>query len=222
MRDAFRFAGVAFVSTLAVASFTRAENGSQSASRVVIRGTGRDVVLERVPATAPAPAGAERGALAEAGRLAAGGAADADLVGYLRAHRGEIPSILDASQIGRLRKAGAGDPVVDYLASVSALDVGPTGEGGAPAPPAEALSAEGYGYGEGYYPGAYYGGGYYGGGYASNGWGGRFGHERFSKHTFGPRFGLHPTRPIARPGLPKVPHSRGAMGHGGAPRRGRM
>jgi len=115
-------AGVALVSSLAVASFARGDDAAPGSSRIVIRGTGRDVVVERVPIPSPRFE-AERGALAQAARLAAAGADDREVLGYLRAHREEIPAILDASDVGRLRKAGAGDSVVAYLASVSAFDV---------------------------------------------------------------------------------------------------
>jgi hypothetical protein len=57
---------------------------------------------------------------------------DAAIIAYLRGHQTDLPSVIDAADIARLRRAGAGKGVFSYLVGVAAVDIGPTGEGGAP------------------------------------------------------------------------------------------
>ena len=136
-----------------------AEDVSQSRSRVRITGSGNNVVLERqavprknAPRVAePAPPGP----IESAADLKASGASDAEVIAYLRAHGDDIPPVIDAEDARRLRKAGAGKSVMDYLARVSAVDIGETGEGhevvyAEPAPAAEPDYSNGIPYYEAY------------------------------------------------------------------------
>ncbi len=67
--------------------------------------------------------------LDQAADLKAGGASDAGVVDYLRAHQASLPAIIEARDIRALRKAGAGQAVVTWLSRVAAVDIGETGEG---------------------------------------------------------------------------------------------
>ena len=212
-----RAACMAFLLLFVLAARLTSQEPARAPSRVVIRGSGSDVRLERVPTPEPPRMLARGGVLAEATRLAASGSDDTAVLTYLREHQRDLPAVLDASSLAALRRAGAGEAATSFLLSTAAVDVGPTGEGGTPSPSAlsDAAGAEPYAYvADGYYGGGY--GGYYGGGYGpafGSGW--RFGHGRFPTHAFGFRFGLHPTHPIVRPGGPKFPFNRGRMGHMG-------
>lgn len=106
---------------------------TQARTRVTIRGTGANVTIDRTlvpagkrafPRNAPAA-----GPLSDAIRLEAEGADDATLIAYLSAHQADLPPVIDARDVTQLRKAGAGKSVVAYLATVAAVDIGPTGEG---------------------------------------------------------------------------------------------
>jgi hypothetical protein len=55
------------------------------------------------------------------------------VIAYLRAHETQLPPVIEAADVRRLRKAGAGKSDVAYLATVAAVDVGETGEGREPA-----------------------------------------------------------------------------------------
>jgi hypothetical protein len=97
--------------------------------------------------------------IAEATELKAGGADDATVIAFLRLHRADLPAITDGGTVKQLRKAGAGEPVIVALSSLTAVDIGETGEGGfvayAPAVtdmgaygnPYEVAGGYGYGYG---------------------------------------------------------------------------
>jgi hypothetical protein len=119
------------LSILVPASAARGD--SQNRTRVTIRGTGSDVVIERsaAPVTrrVPEAAALSAGPLREAIRLKAQGANDTAVIAYLRAHEAELPPVVDSEDVKQLRKAGAGRSVVAYLATVSAVDIGETGEG---------------------------------------------------------------------------------------------
>lgn len=136
-----------------------AEDVSPGRSRVRITGSGNNVVLERKAAperNAPRVAQpAPPGLIDSAADLKASGATDAAVIAYLRAHGDDIPAVIDAEDARRLRKAGAGKSVMDYLARVSAVDIGETGEGhevvyAEPAPAAEADYSNGIPYYEAY------------------------------------------------------------------------
>ena len=176
----FRAARVAFLaSLLALAPIAaRARDDSVPApSRATIRGTSDGVTIVYRGAPQPraifAPAaqtatttGADDSGwvIAEATELKAGGADDATVIAFLRLHRHEIPAITETETVKQLRRAGAGDPVIVALSSLTAVDIGETGEGGfvAYAPAVAEMGA----YGNPYeFAGAYGYGGY--GGYAA-------------------------------------------------------
>jgi hypothetical protein len=151
----------------ALGTSARADGTSPKESRATIRGTGNDVtIVYRGAANAPRRLGEKASArgedvLAEAARLEAGGADDESVIAYLRGHQADLPPIVDAEEVRRLRRAGAGAPVISYLSRLTALDIGETAEGGAPSP-ALAPGSSAYGM-----PGEYVGTGYpfYGGGF---------------------------------------------------------
>jgi len=103
---------------------------SDAPGRVTIRGGADGVVVEgrptRVLKRAEDPS---REILAHAIQLRQSSADDSVMLAYLRAHASDLPALIEASDVARLRRAGAGQPVIAYLATVSAVDVGPTGEG---------------------------------------------------------------------------------------------
>jgi hypothetical protein len=202
MPKVLRTAGTAFLSILTLGSVAPAGEQPPGQTRVTIRGSGNNVTLERAPALAPSVAkGAGRtqtDVLAEAVRLKTDGFDDATVIDYLRAHRVDLPAVIELESVRRLRTAGAGDPVVSYLSTLAALDIGATGEGGAPVVVSSMPGGEGaYGAPYGYSMDG--GGYYYGGGYVGAPYAGRFGHR-----------GVFPARrfpvghPLPHPGFPKV------------------
>jgi hypothetical protein len=203
MPKIFRAAGTAFFSILTLASVAPAEDQPPGQTRITIRGSGTDVTIERAPAPAfsvgKGVVGARTDILAEAVRLKADGFDDATVVDYLRVHRVDLPAVIDLENVHRLRTAGAGDSVVSYLSTLAALDIGPTGEGGAPVVVSSVPEGEGaYGAPYGYYMD---GGGYYGGGYLGSPHVGRFGHRGVFPAR---RFPFHVGHPFPRPLFPKV------------------
>ena len=114
---------------LSAAMLARADDPQQT--RVVIRGTGENVSIERVPAAArrPAPGPAASPVIGEAARLAAKGAGDDAVISYLARHQAELPDVVEASDVRLLRKSGASSRVVVYLEAVTAVDLGAMGEG---------------------------------------------------------------------------------------------
>ena len=145
------------LSTLVPVSAARGD--TQGRTRVTIRGTGSDVVIERsavpVARRVPEVAAISAGPLGEAIRLKSQGAGDAAVIAYLQAHEAELPPVVDSEDVKRLRKAGAGKSVVAYLATAAAVDIGETGEGHEAAVSAERaspieLETAPYGMSEGY------------------------------------------------------------------------
>jgi len=130
------------LSTLVPVSAARGD--TQGRTRVTIRGTGSDVVIERsavpVARRVPEVAAISAGPLGEAIRLKSQGAGDAAVIAYLQAHEAELPPVVDSEDVKRLRKAGAGKSVVAYLATAAAVDIGETGEGHEAAVSAERAS----------------------------------------------------------------------------------
>src|SRR5713101_4100737 len=127
---------VASVSLLVLSTLmpvSAARGDSQSRTRVTIRGTGSDVVIERsagpVTKRVREAAALSAGPLGEAIRLKAQGAGDTAVIAYLHAHEAELPPVVDSEDVKQLRKAGAGKSVVAFLATVAAVDIGETGEG---------------------------------------------------------------------------------------------
>jgi len=116
-------------------------------SRVTIRGSGNSISVERSDGGVPrllARGGSRSTVLEEAVDMKAGGAGDAALVGYLKAHAAEIPGLVDFDTVARLRDAGAGRTVIAYLSTVAAVEIGPTGAAGGSRqePPESASPAE--------------------------------------------------------------------------------
>jgi hypothetical protein len=185
-----------------------ADEPAATRTRVTIRGDGDSVVIERstVPAGKPSRAAEwASGPIGAAVDMKAAGASDAQVIAYLQAHAEELPTVIASEDVRRLRKAGAGKRVVDYLARVSAVDIGETGEGHEVVEYAAAPSP-GENYSEEWAPGVPYYGNYvggYGGAYP-----GRFrglGHRDFHVHaaplarqTSLPRVHVAP-RPAAAP-----------------------
>jgi hypothetical protein len=101
---------------------------------VTIRGSGTNVTIEETLAPVRKPIFERKAvpvsALGEAIRLKTEGADDGAVVAYLRAREAELPPVIDAGAMARLRRAGAGKSVTAYLATVAAVDIGKTGEGG--------------------------------------------------------------------------------------------
>ena len=128
----------------ALVSVSAASGDTLGRTRVTIRGTGSDVVIERSAAAGtkrvPPAAALSAGPLGEAIRLKTQGAGDAAVIAYLQAHEAELPPVVDSEDLKQLRKAGAGKSVVAYLATAAAVDIGETGEGHEAAVSAESSS----------------------------------------------------------------------------------
>jgi len=189
-------------------------------TKVTIRGSGSEVTIEKSPSapaehrsnalsrslfpqTAPSSAGSE-GIVGEVVRLKSAGADDSMALAYLRLHQSELPSFITAEDVQALRKAGVGKPFLIALTTLSAVDIGKTGEGQPVAnelpPPGEMAgyeAQEAYGYGYGYPVAAGYGG--YGG------------HNGMHHHFF-PHMRPSPRPPILRPPIPH-PVPQPAMNH---------
>jgi hypothetical protein len=142
---------------------SRSTAGGESAapplqrSQVRISGSGGDVRLERRGISSALERESE-GIAADLVRLRRGGVSEEILLAYVQSHRSEIPVILSADDYARLRRSRIGETVLGYLAGVSAIDVGATGEpaerGGAAVAgeesarlaPSMGMSAYSYGY----------------------------------------------------------------------------
>jgi hypothetical protein len=126
-------AGASLLVLWVLVPVSAARGDSQSRTRVTIRGTGSDVVIDRsaAPVTRRVPEAPAfpTGPLVEAIRLKAHGASDTAVIAYLHAHEAELPPVVDSEDVKQLRKAGAGKSVVAFLATVAAVDIGETGEG---------------------------------------------------------------------------------------------
>jgi hypothetical protein len=137
-------AGASLLALSILVPASAARGDSQRRTRVTIRGTGSDVVIERSagPVTKRVPEAAvlSAGPLGEAIRLKAHGAGDTAVIAYLHAHEAALPPVIDSEDVKQLRKAGAGKSVVAYLATVAAVDIGETGEGHEAAVSAERAS----------------------------------------------------------------------------------
>ena len=123
----------AFLALMAIANHSATRADTPPRSQVTIRGTGTNVRLEATGAPIRKRSLQKRlvsaGALDDAIALKAAGADDSTVLAHLRVHQGELPVVIGAEDVQQLRKAGAGKSVFAYLATVSAVDIGPTGEG---------------------------------------------------------------------------------------------
>ena len=142
--------------------------------------------------------------MGEVVRLKSAGADDSMALAYLRLHQSELPSVITAEDVQALRKAGVGKPFLVALTTLSAVDIGNTGEGHpaaneVSAPPPEEMGGyeaqEAYGYGYGYPLYAGYGG--------FNG----------MRHPHFPHVHPHMRPPIVRPPVPR-PSPQPAISHG--------
>ena len=124
---------------------TSSADETAARQRVTIRGTGNNISIERSVADAPRslpPGVAPSPVLADAAAMKEAGATDAAIVGYLKGRAAELPNLIDFETVSRLQDAGAGRTVIAYLATVSAVEIGPTGAvGGARDEPAEEAPA---------------------------------------------------------------------------------
>jgi len=100
--------------------------------RVVIRGSGSNVRLERETST-PVPrrqfAPSRNPLLDEIVKMSKSGVADPVLITYLKTHSTEVPKVLTQEDLAWLQQGGVSDSVVSHLARTSAVDIGVTGEG---------------------------------------------------------------------------------------------
>ena len=140
----------------AVGTCALADTPAADQSRATIRGTGSDVSIvyrgTAKPQVGPGPRqGAKAGrveaaprsdVLTEATRLAAGGADAGSLIAYLRTHQADLPVIVSADAMRRLKKAGAGPAVATELTRLAAVDIGDTAQGNPPADRVFAAQAE--------------------------------------------------------------------------------
>src|SRR6266545_4830962 len=130
-------ARAAFAAVLAMASSAAARADTQARTHVTIRGAGSNITIQETQAPARRrffeKSAFPSGAIGEAVRLKTEGADDVRVIAYLRANEGELPPVIEAADVRRLRKAGAGRSVVAYLVTVAAVDIGETGEGREPA-----------------------------------------------------------------------------------------
>lgn len=121
------------------------EDAAPARPRITIRGSGNDVKIDRTAdaraSKSFSTASPSSTALTEAIRRKAQGGTDDAVVSYLRAHAGELPAIVDVTSVRSLRRAGASDTLFAYLATVAAIDIGPTGERSAEAEPAAVSEA---------------------------------------------------------------------------------
>ena len=104
------------------------------AGRIVIRGSGSNVRLERetTPPAARRQFVASRSTvLDELARMGRSGVAAPVLMSYLRTHAKEVPKVVSQNDLDRLQQAGVGDAVVAYLTRTAAVDIGLSGEGSA-------------------------------------------------------------------------------------------
>lgn len=136
MSNAFATDRVALAALLLLASSSVARGDTVARTRVTIHGSGSNVTIERTQAPARRAVFERKAvspdALAEAIQLKTQGVSDGMLVAYLRAHEAELPPVIEAAAMTRLRKAGAGKSVAAYLVTVAAVDIGETGEGWGP------------------------------------------------------------------------------------------
>ena len=177
--------------------------------RIVIRGSGSDVRLERetaAPVSRRSAFARSPTLLDEIARMARGGASDPMLLTYLKTHAREIPKVLNQEELLGLRREGVSDAVVGFLSRSAAIDIGLTGEGSeSPVYSADAAP---------YAPESDMGGGYlaYGGGYpvATRRFSGMHRVHRVfppRPHPVPPRPGRPPQHTISK--LPAVPHRPG-------------
>ena len=116
------------VSAGSVLALSSARADTEPGARAVIRGTGNDVqIVYRAPRAATAPPAAID-PVADALRQKRAGATDQTVLAYLDRRREEMPDVVGADLLRRFRQAGAGDAVIAFLSTNSAVDIGMTAE----------------------------------------------------------------------------------------------
>jgi len=122
-------------------------------------------------------------------RMSKAGMPNDTIVAYVQAREARLDAALTADDLIELRRAGVGEPVIRYLASVATFDASPSGS--APRPQARYESTEGEGETVAVEPGYVgYGYPYYGWGWGWPYYGGWWGGPFFSGSVFiGGRFG---------------------------------
>src|SRR5262245_46857611 len=99
-------------------AIVRAEDGAGAPAgrtRVRISGTGSNIVLEREPRPEKKPSRASEwtaSPIDSAVDLKVSGASDEAVLSHLLSHADEIPPVIPAEDVRRLRKAGAGPDVI--------------------------------------------------------------------------------------------------------------
>jgi len=156
MEKALRDLPTMLILLISFRSVCSASTEPETRMRVTIRGTGSEVSVDRGKSPAAAATRPELSrraspttALSEAIHMKEAKASDALVVSYLRENAARLPIVVDLDTVHRLRAAGAGKPVLAYLASVSAIEVGDSGAvGGGPdvaySSPAEAPEEPGF------------------------------------------------------------------------------
>jgi hypothetical protein len=170
MARAFRF-GVPLTAATALAFSLPLLADSSTGTKVTIRGSGNQVSVERTPAPARAPRTAARrlsnsDLVADVARQMKAGRSDPEILADLRARQFELPLVIGSGDLVRLKRLGAGEDVVAYLAHATAVDIGPTSDDshGSSAVSASVQAREpGFAYDEGSAYGYGYGYGGYGG-----------------------------------------------------------
>lgn len=100
--------------------------------RVVIRGSGSDVRLERVTTPSAVRKRFDAGPpvlLQDVARMTKEGVGDPVVIAYLKEHARALPKILGQEDIAWLQARGVREPVLAFLTRTLAVDIGPTGEG---------------------------------------------------------------------------------------------
>ncbi len=117
--------------------------GKLPRGRATIKGSGPDVRIEN--AEAFHRVSRESGSLLDdVTGLTEGGVSEETILVYVKARRTQLPPVLAAEDLLRLRKSGVSETVIRYLAGRAAVDVGPTGEGRKGEVSYESAEAQGY------------------------------------------------------------------------------
>src|SRR5262245_42943074 len=119
------------VPSLADTSDSAPPSATHSQGRLVIRGSGNDVRIERDTAPpVPRRQFVNSSTILDAVvRMNKSGVAEPLLITYLKTHSREVPKVISQEDLERLHRAGVGDAVVAYLVRTTAVDIGVGGEG---------------------------------------------------------------------------------------------
>jgi hypothetical protein len=127
-----RAARLILVILLVTSGTAEVRGQSNPRERVMIRGTGNNVSVERIQATSSVSSSGDvpgsGSPIAEAIRMGRTGAEDSEIISYLQAHSEALPPMVELRDVRALRDAGAGRSVMAYLESAVAVEIGPTAE----------------------------------------------------------------------------------------------